>query len=140
MYLLDTNICIDFLRGELADGYRLMRQMPRESFKLPSVVVAELLLGVEKAPARWRALEQRMVGVFLDEFDVVGFDENCSRTYARIRAELERRGQIIGPMDLLIASIAVANNAVLVTNNIREFSRVPGISLEGWYEVKLADE
>lgn len=135
MYLLDTNICIDFLHGELEDGYRLMRESPRRLFKLPAIVVGELLLGVEKAPLKWRQREQRKVEVFLEEFEVVPFDASCARAFAKMRAELESRGMTIGPMDMMIAATALANNAVLVTNNVREFIRVPGLSFESWHNV-----
>jgi tRNA(fMet)-specific endonuclease VapC len=135
MYLLDTNICIDFLHGELSDGFRLLRESPRTMFKLPSVVVGELLLGVEKAPLEWQQRERRKVEVFLGEFEVLPFDEKCAREFARIRVGLELRGNSIGPMDMLIAATALANQAVLVTNNVREFSRVRGLSLECWHDI-----
>lgn len=135
MYLLDTSICVDFLRGELSTGYQMMRQLPAGLFKVTAITVAELLLGVEKAPERWRAIERRSVEVFLESFDVVPFDESCARAYAQIRADLEARGMRIGEIDMEIAAIARANHAVLVTNNVREFSRVPGLSFESWHDI-----
>ena len=135
MYLLDTNICIDFLHGELSDGFRMMRESPRDLFKLPAVVVGELLLDAEKAPPKWQMRERRKVEVFLEEFEVIPFDERCAREFARIRASLELRGMLIGPMDMLIAATAIANQAVLITNNAREFERIPGLRLESWYDI-----
>lgn len=135
MYLLDTNICIDFFHGELGDGFRMLRQSPRALFKLPSIVVGELLLGVEKAPLQWQMRERRKVEVFLEEFEVIPFDEKCAREFARIRADLERNGRGIGPMDMLIAATAIANQATLITNNVKEFARVPRLSFESWYDI-----
>lgn len=134
MYLLDTNICIDFLHGRLGDGYKMMQESPRELFKLPAIVAAELLTGIEKAPLKWRHREQGKVEVFLEEFDIVPFDLSCARAFARLRADLESRGLLIGPMDMVIAATALANQAVLVTNNVREFSRVKGLAIESWYD------
>ena len=121
MYLLDSCICIDFLRGRLPYAYDLMRNSDPRLFKIPAIVEGELLVGVEKSSrpekARW----------LVDEF---------ARAYGRIRALLERSGKKIGHNDLFIAATALANNAVLVTNNMDEFKRVPGLSLECWYEMK----
>ena len=88
-------------------------------------------VGVRLARCRacgWRSTSEGVV---------VGFGSNCARAYGRIRAELERRGAKIGPNDLIIASTAVANGATLITANVREFMRVPGLSVENWEEVSI---
>ena len=72
---------------------------------------------------------------FMLPFEVLPFDSKCAHIYARIRGELEMTGKVIGPNDLLIAATALANSAVLVTNNVDEFKRVPGLSIESWYEM-----
>ena len=151
MYLLDSNICIDFMRGELPYAYDMMRNSSPKLFKIPAIVEGgtrgradkkafeaivegELRLGIEKSKqpekARW------LVDEFTLPFEVVPFDSKCAHTYARIRGELEMTGKKIGPNDLIIAATALANNAVLVTNNVDEFKRVPGLSLECWYEME----
>ena len=135
MYILDTCICVEFLRGRLSTGYQMMRQSPAGLFKIPAMTVGELLLGAEKAPAEWQALERRSVEVFLESFDIVPFDEKCARAYARLRADLEARGCRIGEIDMEIAATALANQAVLVTNNVNEFGRVPGLSIESWHDI-----
>jgi tRNA(fMet)-specific endonuclease VapC len=135
MYILDTCICVEFLRGRLSTGYQMMRQSPAGLFKIPAMAVGELLLGVEKAPMEWQVLERRSLEVFLESFDIVPFDEKCARAYARIRADLETRGCRIGEIDMEIAATALANQAVLVTNNVKGFSRVPGLSFESWYDI-----
>lgn len=135
MYILDTCICVEFLRGRLSIGYQMMHQSPAGLFKIPAMAVGELLLGAEKAPEKWQALERRSVEVFLESFDVVPFDEKCARAYSRLRADLEARGCRIGEIDMEIAATALANQAVLVTNNVKEFGRVPGLSFESWHDI-----
>ncbi len=132
MYLLDSCICIDFLRGRLPYAYGLLRKGDPRLFKIPAVVEGELHVGAEKSlhPEKTR----RCVDEFLLPFEVLPLDSRCARAYGRIRAHLERTGQTIGANDLLIAATASANDAVLVTNNIDEFKRVSDLSLESWYE------
>ena len=77
-----------------------------------------------------------LVDEFTLPFEVLPFDSDCAHAYGRIRCQLERAGKKIGHNDLLIAATALANNAVLVTNNVDEFKRVPGLSLECWYEME----
>lgn len=133
MFLLDSCVCIDFLRGNLKKGYDLMYKSDPRLFKIPSVVQAELLLGAAKSnnPDTNRFFVEQ----FLLPFDILPFDSRCAREYASIRSYLEKEGKKIGPNDLMIASIARVHNAVLVTHNMREFKRVPGIELEDWAEV-----
>jgi tRNA(fMet)-specific endonuclease VapC len=93
--------------------------------KLCSVVKAELLSGAYKSQNSVRTIQN--LADFFSEFD-----DSAAEAYGRIRSELEKRGTPIGGDDLLIAAIAIANNATLVTNNTREFSRVPGLRWESW--------
>lgn len=135
MYLLDTNTCIDFLRGKLPYGYELFQKSDPRLFKISTIVEAELHLGVAKsmAPQKNRQLVER----FLLPFEAIPFCSQCARTYAMIRADLEQKGQVIGPNDLLIAATALTHDAILVTNNCNEFKRVPGLEIESWAEVPL---
>ena len=130
IHLLDTNTCIYFLNRT---SERIISQFTRLSpsvIKLPSVTVAELFFGAEKSKAKKKNLA--IVENFISTFEIIPFDEKCCKTYARIRASLEKVGAPIGPMDLLIASISLANNFTLITNNVREFRRVKGLKLENW--------
>lgn len=121
------------MRGKLLAGYELLMNSDASLFKVPAVVKAELLLGAEKSA---RPEEERLrVESLLLPFEIVPFDEACAMHYARIRADLERKGQTIGGNDYLIAATALAHGAVLVTNNYDEFKRVPGLSFESWEEV-----
>lgn len=137
MYLLDTNILIEFLRGRLQYAYDNFVMLSPKQFGLPAVVEAELLLGVEKSSEKRRADNRLKAEKLIQAFDIVPFDDKCAREYALVRAYLEARGCVIGPNDMLIAATALANQAVLVTNNDREFARVPGLQVECWQDIEL---
>ena len=121
MYLLDSDVCINVLKGREPEAYEWFRRTTIDEVHLPAMVEAELRLGALKGKSPRNA---QVIEDFLAPFTIVPFDSRCARAYARIRADLEERGCLIGPNDLVIAAIAVANNAVLVTNNVREYSRV----------------
>ena len=130
IYLLDTNTCIYFLNRS---SERIISQFKRFSpseIKLPSITVAELFYGAEKSKAKKK--NQAIVENFVSTFEIMPFDEKSCKIYAQIRSSLEKSGVPIGPMDLLIASICLADNFVLVTNNIKEFRRIKELKLENW--------
>lgn len=133
MYHLDSNILIGFLRGQLMSAYELLMNSDASLFKVPAVVKAELLVGAEKSSCPDE--ERLRVESLLLPFEIIPFDETCAAHYAKIRADLERKGLTIGGNDYLIAATALAHGAVLVTNNVDEFKRVPGLSLECWEEI-----
>jgi tRNA(fMet)-specific endonuclease VapC len=130
MYLLDTNACIGYLNGVAVGVLRRMRTLPVAEIAVCSVVKAELFYGAMKSgnPAKSLAEQQR----FVNQFISFPFDDQAAEHYGRIRAHLARQGKPIGPNDLLIASIALARNATLVTHNTAEFSRVPNLVIEDW--------
>lgn len=129
LYLLDTNILIAAMKGHPEVRERLEAEQI-SALRLSAIVLGELESGAEKSAygdrnrARLAALTQRL--------PLVGIDQNTIRHYARIRALLERQGTPIGANDTWIAAQALAINAVLVTDNEREFSRVPGLTFENW--------
>jgi tRNA(fMet)-specific endonuclease VapC len=130
IYLLDTNTCIYFLNSSSEKIISQFKRFSPSEINLPSITVAELFYGAEKSKAKkknWAIVEN-----FVSTFEIVPFDEKSCEIYARIRASLEKSGVPIGPMDLLIASISLANNSILVTNNIKEFRRIKGLKLENW--------
>jgi tRNA(fMet)-specific endonuclease VapC len=135
VWYLDTNVCIDFLRGEHTALLEHFQQMLAQQIKVPAVVKMELLYGAERSknPAR----EQRIVNAFLAPYEIIPFDDTCTAVCASIRHQLEAAGQHIGPWDNLIAATALAHQATLVTNNVKEFSRIPGLQIENWVEVDL---
>jgi tRNA(fMet)-specific endonuclease VapC len=126
--LLDTNTLIHYLKGLESVVYRLQKASPRE-VAIPSVVAYEIEYGTLKtrSPRRRAVVSELLAG-----FPQVPFDHEAARQAARIRVELETQGLIIGPMDLLIAGTAVSRDAVLVTNNTKEFSRLKGLRLADW--------
>lgn len=133
MYYLDSNILINFLRGRLGSAYEMLTKSDASLFKVPAIVQAELLVGAEKS--KQPEEERFRVESLLLPFEIVPFDEKCAIRYAKVRAHLERKGMPISGNDYMIAATALAHSAVLVTNNVDEFKRVPGLSIECWGEV-----
>jgi len=130
-HLLDTNSCVDHLRrGPASDVTAKLAAAVPGSVVLCSVVVAELLYGAHRSVRKGQTLSQ--VQAFCRNFRSLAFDDLAAEEYGWIRAHLAGMGTPIGPNDLLIASIAIANDLTLVTNNTSEFSRVPGLKLEDW--------
>ncbi|MEI8375597.1 MAG: type II toxin-antitoxin system VapC family toxin [Planctomycetota bacterium] len=130
-HLFDTNSCVDHLRrGQAANITVRLVAAAAGSVVLCSVVVAELLYGAHRSSRKQQNLSQ--VQLFFRQFQSLPFDDRAADEYGRIRAHLAGLGMLIGPNDLLIASIALANGLTLVTHNTREFSRIPGLKLEDW--------
>jgi tRNA(fMet)-specific endonuclease VapC len=107
-----------------------MKSLSPSNIKLSSITVAELFFGAEKSRAQKK--NWAIVQNFIGNFELIPFDEKCCQNYAKIRASLEKFGSPIGPMDLLIASITLAHNHILVTNNVKEFKRIKGLNLDNW--------
>jgi len=108
---------------------RLQSQSPLDLY-LCSVVKAELLYGARRS--RRVADNLRVLQTFFQPLTSLSFDDRCADEYAVIRADLESKGMMIGANDMLIAATAIANNCILVTHNVREFSRIIGIQFEDW--------
>ena len=134
MHYLDTCICIEFLRGRLRSGYKMMRESRPEDFRLPSIVVAELFFGAEHSANPER--EMKVVESFVEAFPIAPFGVPEAREYGRIRQLLGSQGNLIGDRDMMIAATALVSHATLVTDNLREFQRIPDLHLESWAETK----
>jgi tRNA(fMet)-specific endonuclease VapC len=130
-HLLDTNSCVDHLRHGPASNItaKLAAAVPG-SVVLCSVVVAELLYGAHRSARKAQTLTQ--VQGFCGRLQSLPFDDPAAEEYGRLRAHLAGLGTPIGPNDLMIAAIALANGLTLVTHNTTEFGRVPGLRLEDW--------
>jgi tRNA(fMet)-specific endonuclease VapC len=131
IYLLDSNVWISLIRGTspvLAAKYRAMA--PTADIRVCSVVVAELWYGCARSakPAANRAALQALIA----PYPSLPFDDAAAELFATIRQHLESLGQVIGPYDMQIAAIALANGCTLVTHNTAGFSRVSGLTLEDW--------
>jgi tRNA(fMet)-specific endonuclease VapC len=129
-YLLDTNICSYIVARRPPTAYERFSQEPFQSIGISTITLSELLFGVEKSPQRER--NELAYRLFLAPLTVVDFDAAAAAHYGQIRADLARKGTPIGPLDLLIAAHARSRNLTLVTNNAREFVRVPGLTVENW--------
>jgi tRNA(fMet)-specific endonuclease VapC len=129
-YFLDTNTCIYFLKNAFPAVCERLHTVGPANTRIPAMVKAELLYGVEKSAHR-QANNER-VQAFLSAFEVVPFCSLCAEAYAVTRAVLERKGTPIGPADLVIASTVLAHDGTLATDNLSEFRRVPGLRVENW--------
>lgn len=138
MYLLDTNICIYVLKHH-SDRLRHKFKVTR-NLAISAVTYAELCFGIEHGAASLRRMRWEQLGAFTRLLLVLPFDGEAGRHYGFVRAYLKRQGRPIGNNDLLIASQARSLKAVLVTNNEREFSRVPDLSVENWLQERMGSE
>lgn len=130
LYLLDSSTCIDLIRRNPSPDLKSRFIAESTGVILSSVVLTELLVGVGKSPDPVAA--SRRVDQFCAPLTLGAFDEHAATHSADIRADLERRGIRIGPLDTLIAGHARSLGAVLVTGNVREFARVEGLRVEDW--------
>jgi tRNA(fMet)-specific endonuclease VapC len=130
MYILDTNTLIYYFKGFGEIASRLLSKPPK-TIGIPTIVLFELEVGIAKsiAPQKRQKQLESMVSVV----NILPFGNDEARRAAMIRADLEKRGESIGPYDVLIAGTALANNGILVTHNVREFQRIAGLPLEDWY-------
>ncbi|WP_319563030.1 type II toxin-antitoxin system VapC family toxin [Marispirochaeta sp.] len=129
-YLLDTNICIYILNNKYRSILDRIENEGIEKIALSTMTIAELALGVEKSQKKDKNKIALME--FLLPFSILDFNQNDAYSYAKIRADLEKKGNIIGNMDLLIGSQALSRGLCLVTNNEKEFERIERIEIENW--------
>ena len=129
-FLLDTNICIYIIKQKPPLVLEKFRTLETSEVGISSITVAELEYGVYKSQRQEQ--NRAALSQFLSPLTIVPFDQNATQTYGEIRAELERQGIVIGSMDMLIAAQAISLGLTLVTNNVRELSRIPGLVLENW--------
>jgi tRNA(fMet)-specific endonuclease VapC len=130
MYLLDTNICIYIINSSPKQVVERIKKLKPHQVKLSSISMAELEYGVSKS--HYREKNRKALIHFASAFDIVEFNDSDAEVYGLIRAELEKKGQVIGPYDMQIAAQAITRDLILVTNNIAEFSRISNIKLENW--------
>lgn len=130
MYLLDTNICIYFMKNKYpALSTKLFSCNPSELI-ISSVTVFELEYGAEKS--NWGDRTRQKLAMFLTPFTILPFSTEDAICAGKLRGYLEKQGNIIGPYDLQIAAQGLARGLTLVTHNMGEFSRVPNLMLEDW--------
>ena len=131
-YMLDTDISSYFIHGSHASVERRMSGLSRDEVCISVITKGELLFGVEISPRRDR--QAKGVAGYLEYVQVLDFPSGAAQEYASLRAELQRSGKPIGGNDTLLAAHARHLGLIFVTNNTREFARVPGLTIENWTE------
>lgn len=129
-YLLDTNVCIRYMNGRAPAVLQHLQALQPTDIVVCAVVKAELFYGAHRShnPERSLAIQRQ----FLQPYRSLPFDDAAAEIAGQLRAQLASSGTPIGPHDLQIAAIALANGCTLVTHNVREFGRVPDLSIEDW--------
>ena len=127
-FLLDTNILSHHMRGVPGLAHRFIQHSGR--LAMPSIALAELYAGAHLLRDPTSLLTQ--IADLISFIDVFAFDTDCAEAFGRLRGDLHRRGLVVPPIDLLIASVAVANDFTLVTNNSADFVNIPGLRVVDW--------
>ncbi len=133
LYMLDTNICSYIIRNNPRGVYEKLKEIEKKhTVALSSIVVSELFYGARKKDS---PKLRKVVALFVESFVIYDYGKISASHYADVRSKLEKKGQIIGANDLFICAHTLSKNAILVTNNTKEFERVDGLVLENWVEV-----
>jgi tRNA(fMet)-specific endonuclease VapC len=130
--MLDTNICIYTIKHQPVSVFKKFMSLEPGDACISSITLSELMYGVYKSHHPQK--NQAALAEFVSPLDIMPFDDEAAEHYGHIRAHLEKKGTPIGALDLLIAAHARRLNSILVTNNKKEFSRVPGIKIEDWVQ------
>ena len=129
-YLLDTNICIYTIKNKPPQVKERLIEHHIGDLSLSIITVSELFYGAFKSQRVEKNI--KIIEEFIMPFDIIDFDYASTIEYGKIRATLEKQGQVIGNMDMQIAAIAKTNKMILVTNNLKEFNRIENLKLENW--------
>jgi tRNA(fMet)-specific endonuclease VapC len=130
LYMLDTDIACYIMKRSNPSVLRRLSSIPTEDICISVIVQAELMLGVELSPRRTK--DEAALASLLGYMQTLDYPAGAALDYAHIRADLHRKGKMIGANDLFIAAHARCLGLTLVTNNTREFKRVPGLKIENW--------
>lgn len=129
-FLLDTNICLYIIKGRHQQVLARLQSLEISSVGISTITLSELEYGVSKSTKP--AQNKLALAGFVAPLEILPFDDQAALRYGQIRAHLERQGTPTGPLDTLIAAHALALGCKLVTNNTREFARVPNLTVESW--------
>ena len=129
-YLLDTNICIYIIKKKPEIVLKKFKEFPLGSIGISTITLAELQFGIRKSSNPEKNLSA--LNQFIIPLAIIDFDYNATIEYGLIRAELEKKGTPIGPLDTLIGSHAKSAGLILVTNNEKEFKRIENLKIENW--------
>lgn len=130
MYMLDTNICSYIIKQRPPAVLKKFEMIQKDQTCISILTYAELQYGVEKTSSK--RINQAIIEAFVEHLKILAWDIEAAQHYSKIRSALESQGTLIGNMDLMIAAHARSQQCVLVTNNLREFERVPELKLENW--------
>ena len=131
-YMLDTNICIYLIKHKPEKVLRKLQTIHPEDVCISSVTYAELVHGVEKSAAVEK--NRLALSMLLANMEILDFGVDAAEGYGKIRADLEKKGRPIGPLDMMIAGHGQSLGYTVVTNNVKEFSRVSALRIENWAE------
>jgi len=131
-YMLDTNICIYSIKHKPEKVFQKLQEVEPEDVYVSSVTYAEMVHGVEKSAAVEK--NRLALSMLLANIEILDFDVDAADCYGKIRADLEKKGTPIGPLDMMIAGHAQSRGYTVVTNNVKEFSRVSNLKIENWAE------
>lgn len=131
-YMLDTNICIYAIKHKPEKVFNELQKHDPSDVCISSVTYAELVHGVEKSAAVEK--NRLALSMLLANIEILNFDVEAANCYGKIRADLEKKGTPIGPLDMMIAGHAQSLGYTIVTNNVREFERVPDLKIANWAE------
>lgn len=129
-YLLDTNICIYLIKNQYPEVLSKLLRVGFDKIGISTITLAELEYGVANSNRTFEV--QTALLEFILPFEILDFNYSAASFYGKIRKELKDKGQPISDMDMLIASIAMANELIMVTNNEKEFKRISGLKIENW--------
>jgi tRNA(fMet)-specific endonuclease VapC len=130
MYLLDTNICIFAINKRSIQTINKIKTNFTNGLYISSLTIAELEYGIENS----NQIEKNRIALlkFISVFNILDFTEFDGIEYGKLKAKLKKRGEIIGPIDMLLAAQALNNKMIFITNNVKEFERVEGLEIEDW--------
>lgn len=130
MYLLDTNICIFAINKKTPQLINTINKKSKHDIYISSLTIAELEFGVENS----QYVEKNRVALlkFISLFRILPFDDEDAVCYGKLKTKLKKKGEIIGPIDMLLAAQALSKDLIFVTKNADEFSRVDGLKIEDW--------
>ena len=131
-YMIDTNICIYAIKHKPEKVFQKLQTIHPEDVCISSVTYAELVHGVEKSAAVEK--NRLALSILLANMEILDFDVDAADYYGKIRADLEKKGTPIGPLDMMIAGHAQSLGYTVITNNMKEFSRVAALKIENWAE------
>ena len=129
-YILDSNTCIFLIKKKPENVLKRLKAAMQDGIAMSAITLAELEFGIAKSEHKQKNADA--LAQFLSIVDILPFESKAAIAYGEIRADLQRKGLVIGSLDMLIAAHAKACNLILVTNNVQDFGRVEGLRIEDW--------